>query len=48
MNVQDDEYGGGGDEELIECPQGCGRKFNANAIEKHAKICVKVFQKKRK
>ena len=27
---------------------GCGRMFNANAIEKHEKVCQKVFQQKRK
>lgn len=26
----------------------CGRTFNAQALQKHAKICVKVFQKQRK
>jgi len=36
------------DEELIECPAGCGRSFFAHVLEKHAKICVKVFQTKRK
>ena len=29
------------------CPH-CGRKFVANALAKHTKICQKVFQKKRK
>ena len=29
------------------CPH-CGRKFIANALSKHIKICQKVFQKKRK
>lgn len=33
---------------LEECPEGCGRKFKASALEKHVKICQKVFQKKRK
>jgi hypothetical protein len=33
---------------LIECPHGCGRSFNEKAIEKHAKVCLDVFQKKRK
>eukprot|EP00357_Protocruzia_adherens_P006891 CAMPEP_0115009844 /NCGR_PEP_ID=MMETSP0216-20121206/22907_1 /TAXON_ID=223996 /ORGANISM="Protocruzia adherens, Strain Boccale" /LENGTH=516 /DNA_ID=CAMNT_0002377835 /DNA_START=95 /DNA_END=1645 /DNA_ORIENTATION=- len=27
---------------------GCGRKFNSQALQKHAKICKKVFQSKRK
>jgi len=31
-----------------ECPMGCGRSFNVEALEKHAKICQKVFQSKRK
>ena len=26
----------------------CERKFNAKALERHSKICVKVFQTKRK
>ncbi|CAD8193667.1 unnamed protein product [Paramecium pentaurelia] len=37
-----------GDEILLECPEGCGRSFNKKALEKHAKICQKVFQQKRK
>lgn len=32
----------------VECPEGCGRKFNEEALEKHVKICKKVFQTKRK
>merc|ERR1711939_468134 len=35
-------------EDLIECPEGCGRKFREDALEKHAAICKKVFQSKRK
>jgi hypothetical protein len=31
----------------VEC-SGCGRKFNQLAHSKHAKICKKVFQSKRK
>ena len=31
----------------IEC-RGCGRKFIQSALERHAKICKKVFQSKRK
>ena len=41
-----DEYGEPG--EMVQCTMGCGRKFNANAIKKHMKICKKVFQAKRK
>ena len=44
----DPEDRGSDDGPLIECPQGCGRSFFQHALEKHAKICVKVFQKKRK
>ncbi|CAD8179699.1 unnamed protein product [Paramecium pentaurelia] len=36
------------DEDLIECPDGCGRKFKRSALQKHIKICKKVFQEKRK
>jgi len=36
------------EDELIECPEGCGRRFNPKALEKHAKVCQKVFQEKRK
>jgi len=32
--------------QLIQCGT-CERKFNAKALERHAKICVKVFQTKR-
>jgi zinc-finger of a C2HC-type len=43
-----DEYGGaGGDEDRIECPT-CGRKFVQESLEKHKKICKKVFVQKRK
>jgi hypothetical protein len=34
--------------ELINCRQGCGRKFNPDSIKKHEAVCKKVFQKKRK
>jgi hypothetical protein len=34
--------------DLQECPAGCGRKFNPVALQKHAKLCKKVFQTKRK
>ena len=37
-----------GEEKLYECTEGCGRKFNAKALEKHAKVCKKVFQSKPK
>ena len=36
------------DEETYECTEGCGRRFKAETLEKHAKICKKVFQTKRK
>ena len=42
-----DMMDGGGPSNLIQCPT-CGRKFNEKALEKHQKICVKVFQTKRK
>lgn len=35
-------------EKLVECPKGCGRMFNEEAIVKHEKVCKKVFQSKRK
>ncbi|KAL4427026.1 hypothetical protein ABPG74_000981 [Tetrahymena malaccensis] len=35
-------------QDLIECPEGCGRKFAENILVKHAKVCKKVFQQKRK
>jgi hypothetical protein len=37
----------GPSEPLMQC-SGCGRSFNAKALEKHAKVCKKVFQDKRK
>lgn len=43
-NEEEDEE----DAELYPCPEGCGRNFNARAMEKHQKICKKVFQQKRK
>lgn len=43
---QPKEYDDGGD--LVECSAGCGRRFNSQAVEKHEKICRKVFQEKRK
>jgi len=33
--------------QLQECPD-CGRKFNADAFDKHARVCKKVFASKRK
>ena len=44
-NDQPDEYGEIG--RLVECHD-CGRKFAADRIQKHAKICKKVFVEKRK
>ena len=41
-----DETGDPG--ELRECPEGCGRSFNLNALKSHVKVCKKVFQTKRK
>ena len=32
----------------VECPEGCGRKFAPEAVARHAKACVKIFQTKRK
>ncbi|CAE8584634.1 unnamed protein product, partial [Polarella glacialis] len=32
---------------LVPCPD-CGRKFNEESIERHLRICKKVFQQKRK
>ena len=37
----------GQDRKLSKCPAGCGRTFNERALERHAKICQKVFQTKR-
>lgn len=36
------------EDELISCPEGCGRKFNPNALKKHKKICKSVFKTKPK
>lgn len=33
--------------QLVQCST-CDRKFNQKALERHSKICVKVFQTKRK
>mmetsp|Transcript_59796 Transcript_59796/g.142352 ORF Transcript_59796/g.142352 Transcript_59796/m.142352 type:complete len:1034 (+) Transcript_59796:90-3191(+) len=43
--TNDDEYGDPG--RLVEC-SGCGRRFNEEAMARHAKVCKKVFQQKRK
>lgn len=45
MNNELEEYETNGS--LIKCNT-CGRSFNENAIDKHTKICLKVFVKKRK
>lgn len=34
--------------DLVMCSEGCGRKFNRKALEKHAKACKLVFMSKRK
>ena len=34
--------------ELVECSKGCGRQFSTQVIDKHEKVCEKVFQSKRK
>jgi len=44
MPIDDDDDEG----ELIECREGCGRRFKPKALEKHEKVCRKVFQSKRK
>ena len=41
LEAQDAEF-----ERVYECPEGCGRTFKRVAIEKHVKICKKVFQLK--
>lgn len=33
---------------MVECSEGCGRKFNPESIAKHEANCKKVFQQKRK
>ena len=35
-------------QQMHQCPEGCGRSFIEEALEKHIKICKKVFQSKRK
>lgn len=39
------EDGGGGP--LVDCPE-CGRSFNKDRLERHMKVCKKVFSQKRK
>jgi hypothetical protein len=41
LEAQDAEF-----ERLYECPEGCGRTFKREALEKHIKVCKSVFQKK--
>lgn len=41
------DYNEGEGEETFPCPD-CGRKFRADVLQKHVKICKKVFSKKRK
>lgn len=33
-----------GDDRLFECPEGCGRSFNAKALEKHAKVLYNIIK----
>ena len=32
-------------ERLFECPEGCGRSFRKQVLQKHIKVCKKVFRK---
>lgn len=41
LEAQDAEF-----ERLYDCPEGCGRTFKREALEKHIKVCKSVFQKK--
>lgn len=41
LDAQDAEF-----ERVFECPEGCGRTFKRAALEKHVKVCKKVFQAK--
>jgi hypothetical protein len=34
-----DPYEGPDETELMECPEGCGRRFNEIALEKHVRVC---------
>eukprot|EP01017_Pseudomicrothorax_dubius_P020283 TRINITY_DN2217_c0_g1_i2.p1 TRINITY_DN2217_c0_g1~~TRINITY_DN2217_c0_g1_i2.p1 ORF type:complete len:356 (-),score=71.04 TRINITY_DN2217_c0_g1_i2:169-1236(-) len=45
--LPEDDYDGD-DLQLRECPEGCGRSFNLKSLQKHVKVCRKVFQTKRK
>lgn len=42
LEAQDAEF-----EKLYECPEGCGRTFKRNALEKHIKVCKTVFVAKK-
>ena len=33
---------------LFKCPEGCGRSFRKQALEKHVKACKTIFQSKAK
>jgi hypothetical protein len=33
---------------MFECPEGCGRTFNARALDKHVKVCRKLFSNNNK
>lgn len=46
-NLGPDAFAKGGETQLHECGS-CGRRFNEEAIDKHERICNKVFQQKRK
>lgn len=35
------------EEDLYPCPEGCGRNFGAQQLDKHVRICKKLFQNKR-
>ncbi|KAM3140131.1 Zinc finger C2HC domain-containing protein 1A [Paramecium bursaria] len=35
------------DLDLVICPEGCGRQFKPDVLEKHQKVCKQVFQQKR-
>lgn len=47
-DVEDSKEQPESENDLIICPEGCGRKFNRRALEKHAKACKLVFMSKRK
>lgn len=47
LNLPPEAFGEDEPVELVMC-EGCGRKFKPEALERHAKICKKVFQDKRK